>query len=196
MLGRTFLIGLGFQGLVYLSAWLVSRSISLDLPAAVLGATLAPVLILAAAPVSIGGYGVREGSFVLLLGYTGVSATDATLFSLLQGASFALASLPGALVLLRREPRPAAASARPAQTENREQERREEDLDAGDDDRRRQEGDLALAERAGSAGEPIDHDRDAADEAREDDRAAREQAVLELEAARIRSRKGSRRPMK
>jgi hypothetical protein len=119
VLGRTFLIGLGFQGLVYLSAWLVARSISLDLPASVLGATLAPVLILAAAPVSIGGYGVREGSFVLLLGYTGVTATDATLFSLLQGASFALASLPGALVLLRREPRPAAASARPAEPENR-----------------------------------------------------------------------------
>jgi hypothetical protein len=119
VLGRTYLIGLGFQGLVYLAAWLVARSISLDFPLAVLGAVLAPVLILAAAPVSIGGYGVREGSFVLLLGYAGIGATDATLFSLLQGASFALASLPGALVLLRREPRPAAGSARPAEPENR-----------------------------------------------------------------------------
>ncbi|MGE5274294.1 MAG: lysylphosphatidylglycerol synthase transmembrane domain-containing protein [Verrucomicrobiota bacterium] len=118
ILGRTFVIGLGFQVLVYLAAWLVSRSISVDFPASVLGATLAPVLILAAAPVSIGGYGVREGSFVLLLGYAGIGATDAALFSLLQGASFALASLPGALVLLR-SPRPAAASARPAEPENR-----------------------------------------------------------------------------
>ena len=35
----------------------------------------------------------------------GVSAADATLFSLLTAAVFALASLPGALVLLRRGPR-------------------------------------------------------------------------------------------
>jgi uncharacterized membrane protein YbhN (UPF0104 family) len=118
VLGRTFAVGLGFQVLVYLAAWLVSRSISVDFPASVLGATLAPVLILAAAPVSIGGYGVREGSFVLLLGYAGIGATDATLFSLLQGACFALASLPGALVLLRRSPRPATASA-PAEPKHR-----------------------------------------------------------------------------
>jgi glycosyltransferase 2 family protein len=119
VLGRTLLIGLGFQGLVYLSTWFVTRSISLDVPFAVIGAVLAPVLILSTAPVSIGGFGVREGSFVLLLGYAGVDATDATLLSLLQAATFALASLPGALVLIRRAPRPAAAaSARPAEPEN------------------------------------------------------------------------------
>ena len=139
-LGRTVLIGLGFQGLVYRSAWLVARSISLDVPFAVIGAVLAPVLILSTAPVSIGGFGVREGSYVLLLGYAGVSATDATLFSLLLAATFAIASLPGALALLRRPERTARAgytpaavpdSARSPQPEQREQERGEEDLDAG-----------------------------------------------------------------
>ena len=99
---RTSLIGLVFQGLVYLSAWLVGQSISLGMPVSVLGAVLAPVLILSAAPVSIGGFGVREGAYVLLLGYAGISASDATLFSLLTAAVFALASLPGALVWLRR----------------------------------------------------------------------------------------------
>jgi uncharacterized membrane protein YbhN (UPF0104 family) len=74
ILGRTLLIGLAFQGLVYLAAWLVARSISLDVPFSAIGAVLAPVLILSTAPVSIGGFGVREGSFVLLLGYAGVSA--------------------------------------------------------------------------------------------------------------------------
>lgn len=105
VLVRTSLIGLGFQGLVYLSIWLVDRSISLGVPVSVLGAALPPVLILAAIPISIGGFGVREGSYVLLLDYAGVSAADATLFSLLTAAVFALASLPGALVLLRRGPR-------------------------------------------------------------------------------------------
>ena len=97
---RTLVIGLAFQALVYLAAWLIALSISLDVPFAVLGAVLAPVLILSTAPVSIGGFGVREGSYVLLLSYAGVSATDATLFSLLSAAAFALASLPGALALL------------------------------------------------------------------------------------------------
>jgi len=168
VLVRTLLIGLAFQGLVYLAAWLVARSVSVDVPWAVLGSVLAPVLILSAAPVSIGGFGVREGSYVFLLGYAGVDATDATLFSLLTAAVFALASLPGALVLLSRGA--AQGSVQPAQSENREQEGREEDLDAGHDPRRRQQGDLALAERAGSARKPIDHDHDPADQAPEDDR--------------------------
>jgi uncharacterized membrane protein YbhN (UPF0104 family) len=107
-LARTLLVGLGFQALVYLAAWLVARSISLDLPAAVIGAVLAPVLILSTAPVSIGGFGVREGSFVLLLGYAGIGATNAALYSLLVAAAFALASLPGALALLHRPQRSAA----------------------------------------------------------------------------------------
>jgi glycosyltransferase 2 family protein len=148
VLARTLLIGLVFQGLVYLAAWLVARSVSVDVPLSVLGAVLAPVLILSVAPVSIAGFGVREGSFVFLLGYASVGATDATLFSLLSAAVFALASLPGALVLLSRGA--ALGSERPAQTENREQERREEDLDADNHARRSHP----------------------ADQAREDDRAA------------------------
>ena len=95
---------------MYLAAWLMARSVSLDIPLSVLGAVLAPVLILSTAPVSIGGFGVREASYVFLLGYAGVSATDATLFSLLSAAAFALASLPGALALLVGR-RPASSSA-------------------------------------------------------------------------------------
>lgn len=130
-LARTFLVGLAFQGLVYLSAWLIARSISLDVPLAVIGAAMAPVLVLSTAPVSIGGFGVREGSYVLLLGYAGASTTDATLFSLLQGAAFALASLPGALALLHWSPRvsspdPTGASGGPQ--DSRAPDTRSEDL--------------------------------------------------------------------
>ncbi len=99
---RTLLVGLGFQGLVVLAAWLVARSIALGVPFSVLAVTLPPVLIATMAPISIAGFGVREGTFVLLLGYAGVSATDATVFSLLAAAAFAVASLPGALALVVR----------------------------------------------------------------------------------------------
>ena len=93
-------MGLAFQALIALAAWLIARSIALGVPFAALLATLPVVLVLAAAPVSIGGLGVREGSYVLLLGQAGVGATDATLFSLMTAATFAIASLPGGLALL------------------------------------------------------------------------------------------------
>jgi glycosyltransferase 2 family protein len=112
VLWRTLVNGLAFQSLVYLAAWLIALAISLDVPFAVLGAVLPPVVILSTAPVSIGGLGVREGSFALLLGYAGISVTDATLFSLLSAAVFAVASLPGALALVVRR-RPSVPSSEP-----------------------------------------------------------------------------------
>lgn len=99
---QTVLLGLAFQGLATSSVWLVARSISLHVPFSVLAVTLPSVLIVTVLPISIAGYGVREGSYVLLLGHAGVSTSDATLLSVLSGVVFALASLPGGLSLLRR----------------------------------------------------------------------------------------------
>jgi len=164
---RTVLLGAAFQGLVILSVWFLARAIDVHLSFAVVAATLPPVLLVASVPVSIAGYGVREASYVVLLRHVGVSATDATLLSLLMGITYAVASLPGGLALLR-------WSARPAQTEDREQEGSEEDLDARHESGRGNQGDLALAQRAGSLGEPLGHDDSAPDEAGDYERAADE----------------------
>jgi uncharacterized protein (TIRG00374 family) len=101
VLFKTLLLGLLLQALGVLAAWLIGRSIGLDVPVSALATTLPLVITLSFLPFSIGGLGVREGGFVVLLGQAGVSATEATVFSLLNGLAFALASLPGALVLLR-----------------------------------------------------------------------------------------------
>ena len=103
VLARTLAIGLGFQGLVVLAGWLVVRSLELDLAFSTLAVVLAPVLIVSVLPISIGGFGVREESCVLL-SYAGISSTDAALISLLSAAAFAIASLPGGLALVRRPP--------------------------------------------------------------------------------------------
>ena len=103
VLWRTIAYGLVVQSLAAGSAWLVARAISLDIPFSALVVTLPLVVVLAVVPFSIGGLGVREGGFVVLLGQAGVSATEATVFSLLSAAAFALASLPGALLLLQRQ---------------------------------------------------------------------------------------------
>lgn len=99
---ETLAYGLVFQGLMMLAAWLIALSIALDVPFSTLVAILPPVVVLGAVPISIGGLGVREASFVVLLSEAGVGTTEATVYSLLTGLAFALASSPGAIALLSR----------------------------------------------------------------------------------------------
>lgn len=102
VLTRTFLLGLPYQGLVILAFWLDSRAIGLHPAFSVLAATLPPVFIVSALPISIGGFGVREASYVILLRRAGVPATDAALLSVVFGVSFTVVTLPGGLALLQR----------------------------------------------------------------------------------------------
>ena len=51
-------------------------------------------------PISIAGFGVREGGMILVFGTAGVSPTNATLLSLVGVVAVALASLPGAAAML------------------------------------------------------------------------------------------------
>jgi hypothetical protein len=57
-------------------------------------------------PISIAGFGVREGGMVLVLGAAGVSATDATVISLTGVVAVMLATLPGGLALVLPGPKP------------------------------------------------------------------------------------------
>ena len=79
----------------------LARAIGLHVAFAVLAVSVALVLLASLLPISIAGFGVREGTFVVLLGKAGVSATDATLLSLLSVIPLVLVSLPGGLALLR-----------------------------------------------------------------------------------------------
>ena len=102
LLGPTLGLGLVYEVLTVLSAWLVARSIDVDVSFWLLAVIAPPVLILSALPISIGGLGVREAAYVGLLGQVGVDVTDAALLSLLTGAALLLASLPGAIGLALR----------------------------------------------------------------------------------------------
>jgi uncharacterized membrane protein YbhN (UPF0104 family) len=65
--------------------------------------------LLAAIPVSIAGWGVREGAFIVGFGYVGLAASDAFALSVLFGLLNMAVRLPGALVWLlmpdKRSPR-------------------------------------------------------------------------------------------
>jgi glycosyltransferase 2 family protein len=104
LLGRVLALGLAYQALAVTSTWLSTRALELHLPLALIAVTVPLVLALTLIPLSIAGFGVREGGFVVLLGEAGVSATDATLLSLLSVAALALSSLPGALAMIAPAP--------------------------------------------------------------------------------------------
>lgn len=82
--------------------WLAARSIGITLePAAAVG--LVPLVLLAmVVPVTVGGWGVREGAAAGLLTLAGLQAHQGVAASVLYGAVILASSLPGAWVLLRR----------------------------------------------------------------------------------------------
>jgi uncharacterized protein (TIRG00374 family) len=100
LLRWALVLGVAFQLLTVTASWLLARSLGADVPFALLAVAAPMVLLATVVPISIAGFGVREGSYVVLLGAAGVSHTDATLISLLTGVTIAGASLLGAVVLV------------------------------------------------------------------------------------------------
>lgn len=98
-----------FQCLVTLQIVLLARMVGVDLPFGLAAVALALVTLATLIPVSIGGFGVREGSYVVVLAGGGIGHTDAVLISLLSVLALLLATLPGAFELARGGFRPASA---------------------------------------------------------------------------------------
>lgn len=85
-------LGLAYQVLAVLALILAGKTLGVDLPFALAAVSATIVLVATLIPVSVGGLGIREGGFVLLLGEAGIDAADATLTSLLSAAVVLLAS--------------------------------------------------------------------------------------------------------
>ena len=108
----TFGLGLLSQAAIVAVVWALAETLTLDLSPAYLAVVSALVVVATLLPVSIAGFGIREGTYVALLGAVGVASADAALISVLSVPTMALASLPGGIALLRGsvsiEPPPAA----------------------------------------------------------------------------------------
>ncbi len=94
-------LSLLYQMLIALQLVMLAHAINAHLPFATAAVTLALVTVVTLVPISIGGFGVREGSYVVLLSGAAIGATEATLISVLSVAALFIASLPGALMLIR-----------------------------------------------------------------------------------------------
>jgi uncharacterized membrane protein YbhN (UPF0104 family) len=81
--------------------FLVARSVGAPLSLADCAVTLAPGLLVAIVPISLGGWGAREGAFIVLLGFYGVSPEQALVLSVLFGLALLGAAMPGLVLWLR-----------------------------------------------------------------------------------------------
>ncbi len=94
--------------LIALAVWAVAACLNLDLPLFAALAVLPAVLLAATLPVSIAGWGVREGAMVLGLGLIGVGAGPAALISVSFGLlQLGLGMLGGLVWLVHGRPKPA-----------------------------------------------------------------------------------------
>jgi uncharacterized membrane protein YbhN (UPF0104 family) len=100
---------------VSVTAWCLARAAHLDVSLLDFLILMAPVMLLSALPISLGGWGVRESAMVVALGSVGVAAAPAVIVSVQMGLLAALLSLPGGAMWLFRylgRHRQAAAAAR------------------------------------------------------------------------------------
>ncbi len=94
-------LSLLYQGLISMQLVMLAHAIDVRLSFATAAVVLALVTVVTLIPISIGGFGIREGSYVVLLGGASIATTDAALISVLSVAALFFASLPGAVLLIR-----------------------------------------------------------------------------------------------
>ncbi len=106
----SFIVSIVFQLIGVAAAFLIARSLGDDTPFLYFFILLPVIWVLGMLPVSVGGLGVREGSFVVLFGAVGMAREMAMAVSILWFVQNIGLGLVGAvLFILDRDP-PAAAS--------------------------------------------------------------------------------------
>jgi uncharacterized protein (TIRG00374 family) len=91
LVASVLLLGITYQALVVLALVLVGKTVGVELSFTLAAVSAAIVLVAMLIPVSIGGLGVREGGFVLLLGQAEIGGAKATTVSLLSAGVILLA---------------------------------------------------------------------------------------------------------
>tara|TARA_Y100000588_G_scaffold32715_1_gene31950 strand:- start:1056 stop:2078 length:1023 start_codon:yes stop_codon:yes gene_type:complete len=95
-----FLLSLSMHLTAVLAAYLIALGLDLELSAEACLALMPIVLLLGTLPISLAGWGVREGAAVTALSYAGVASSEALTLSILFGLSLLTVSLFGAIFWL------------------------------------------------------------------------------------------------
>ena len=116
---RSFAPAFGVSVLVHLltalAAWCIARAIQADVPLLYTVFLVPPVILVTVVPVSIAGWGVREGAMVAAFGYAGLAPGDGLIVSLLFGAGYLVMGALGGLIWIATASRP-ERGAKPSQT--------------------------------------------------------------------------------
>jgi uncharacterized membrane protein YbhN (UPF0104 family) len=99
---RSFAPAFGISVLVHLltalAAWCAARAIGADVQLLYTVFLVPPVILVTVVPISIAGWGVREGAMVAAFGYAGLPPGDGLIVSLLFGAGYLVMGALGGLV--------------------------------------------------------------------------------------------------
>ncbi len=93
-----------------LTVFVVARGIGIEVSLGQMVVLVPPVILVATLPISVAGWGVREGAMISALGFAGVAPADALAVSVIFGLALIVIALPGGavwLISLRRRTRPA-----------------------------------------------------------------------------------------
>ncbi|MBT8489350.1 MAG: flippase-like domain-containing protein, partial [Gemmatimonadetes bacterium] len=77
-----------------------ARAVGIEASTAILVLTAPPILVAMLIPVSVAGWGLREGAAAALWGFVGLSAADGVAVSVAYGLLVLASSLPGAVFLV------------------------------------------------------------------------------------------------
>jgi glycosyltransferase 2 family protein len=97
---RVFGLSFGIQFLTAVNAWCAARAIGADVTLLYAVFVVLPVMLVAVVPISIAGWGIREGAMVAAFGYAGLPPGDGLIVSLLIGATLLASGALGGLVWL------------------------------------------------------------------------------------------------
>lgn len=100
MLGAMVIVGLLASLFTIASSYCLARALGIEVGFMVFLILIPLLLTLVTIPISLAGWGLREGIAIFLFGFVGVAESDALSLSVLMGLTAALLSLPGGAVWL------------------------------------------------------------------------------------------------
>ena len=80
------------------TVWTLAQSVGSPLPIGMALLLVPPVILIAAVPVSIAGWGVREASMTVAFGYAGLMTSEGTVVSILFGMVYFIVGAMGGLI--------------------------------------------------------------------------------------------------
>lgn len=97
---RILTVAMAIHLLTIFAVWLIGRSIGADIALLHCLIFVPPVILISILPISIAGWGLREGAMIVAFGFVGIPEADALVVSVLMGLILIVAGAPGGLLWL------------------------------------------------------------------------------------------------